>query len=196
MISPALTAPQVTAKGGSPLPLCIVRHLGRISLIVSCRASARLRRSACPEDVVQDVVVRALRERDTFTYRGELKFIHWIASITRNVLIDRERSVACRPPMSVIRAGGSSVPGPTASNIPGPTSSPSSIISTGERSERVREALHQLKRDQRDVICRLYFEGQSAAQCATQLGCSERTVSNRMARALHQLSVLLRGDQP
>ena len=62
----------------------------------------------------------------------------------------------------------------------------------GERQTIVRQAIHSLAQDQKQVIVRRFFEQRSVREIAQELGRSEGAVKQLQLRALRKLRELLR----
>lgn len=169
------------------LARCLARHFDRIRMIVAARLGSTSRRSADIDDILQDVIVEALNQGDTFHYRGEKQFIKWISTIShRMVALSIRRGGRVRPSISIQNAA----PGPSIvrpSRVPGRAPTPSNVMSIHERRSRLVAVLSLLPRKHRRVIRLILLEERTVAEAAVALRCSPNAVSKRFARALECL---------
>src|SRR5215213_4002035 len=106
------------------------------------------------DDVVQEVFVAALKRQKYF--RGDASLWTWLSAIAVNQCRSRlRRRRSWRRWMSFQRTG---------------EHRPTSALVRDETSQRVREAVAQLKQDDREVIVLFYLEEQSVKQIAGMLG--------------------------
>lgn len=124
------------------------------------------------EDVVQETLVRAWRHPEALV-NGKGSARGWLLTVTRNLVIDRQRAKAARPPEA--------------------EEAPATAAAVGDQAESVvnsmvvMEALDQLSSDHRDVLVEIYFKGRSVSQAAATLGVPSGTVRSRSYYALRAL---------
>lgn len=128
------------------------------------------------DDVVQEVFVAALKRQRYF--RGDASLWTWLSAIAFNQCRSRlRRRRSWRRWMSFQREA---------------KDRPTSSLIRDETSQRVREAVSQLKQDDRQVIVLFYLEEQSVRQIAEMLGRTYNAIEVRLHRARHRLAGLLK----
>jgi RNA polymerase sigma-70 factor (ECF subfamily) len=127
------------------------------------------------EDVVQEVFVAALRRQRHF--RGDASLWTWLSAIACNQCRTRlRRRRSWRRWMGFQRERTDPAP---------------AHIDRDETATRVREAVAQLRQDDREVIELFYLEEHSIRQIAHVLGTSGNAIEVRLHRARHRLAALL-----
>jgi RNA polymerase sigma-70 factor (ECF subfamily) len=153
---------------------------------------AELRSKLESVDVVQDVLLSALKDLGSFTCRTEGDFLRWLSKIAENRLrghlqrfhadkrdIRREvRLDAHRPTAedSIIAAMDAVV-----------TTTPSVIVSRREELDKLSRAIDALKPEYRQIIVLTKIERLSYKEIGDQLGKSSEAVRKLAARALEEL---------
>jgi RNA polymerase sigma-70 factor (ECF subfamily) len=128
------------------------------------------------DDLVQEVFVAALKRQRHF--RGDASLWTWLSSITANLCRSRlRRRRTWRRWMGFQRERLE----------PTPTG-----MVRDETSQRVRDALAQLKQDDREAIVLFYLEELSVRQIAEVLGKTGNAIEVRLHRARHRLAALLK----
>jgi RNA polymerase sigma-70 factor (ECF subfamily) len=149
-------------------------------------AGAVLRDRALAEDVVHDVFV-ALGER-VQSYRPERGSVPaWLATITRNLAIDRARRHA-RTSSTTIEVA--------LRCVADETRSPEMSAEWTMTHPRIARAIDRLTADQRRTLEVMFFDGLSFAEVAEAEGTPIGTVKSRAARAIAALRDELRDDRP
>ena len=139
-------------------------------------ARALTRDADVADDLVQDTLVRALRSQHLFL-GGELR--SWLYTILTNLNRNRIRSLARRPPLTVI----------------GENDAPDA--STAEAGGRdIERALAGLVEEQRTALLLVVLEGLSYREVAEVQGVPIGTVMSRVARARSQIKTYLEGERP
>jgi RNA polymerase sigma-70 factor, ECF subfamily len=139
-------------------------------------ARALTRDADVADDLVQDTLVRALRSQHLFI-GGELR--SWLYTILTNLNRNRIRSLARRPPLTVIGDNDA----PDASNP-----------EVGGRD--IERALAGLVEEQRTALLLVVLEGLSYREVAEVQGVPIGTVMSRVARARLQIKTYLEGERP
>jgi RNA polymerase sigma-70 factor, ECF subfamily len=129
------------------------------------------------EDVVQETLVRAWRHPDALV-NGKGSVRGWLLTVARNLVIDRVRARAARPPEVADAAAM-------------PLTVQDHADSVAD-SMVVMEALDQLSREHRDVLVEIYFKGSSVSEAAATLGIPPGTVRSRSYYALRSLRTWVR----
>ena len=179
----------------------LIEAVGPASLLVviDSRMSESLRRRHAAEDILQDALLHAWRDRQSCEWRGLRSFRSWLLSIIDN----RIREAADR--LSAVKRGGGRedvplIPAPTLSHSesawgPIDSSTPSRIAMFREHAAAIRAALQQLPDELRDVVQLRLFEQLSLEEIATRLGIGESAVRHRFRKGAElyerQLLVML-----
>ena len=124
------------------------------------------------EDVVQETLVRAWRHPEALL-NGKGSVRGWLLTVTRNLVIDRVRADAARPPEAP----------ETPTTGPAVRDHAESVVD----SMVVMEALDRLSDEHHQVLVEIYFRGSSVAEAAAALGVPPGTVRSRSYYALRVL---------
>ncbi len=137
----------------------------------------RLRLRVDAEDVWQETLLRAWRDREVLDWRGLPAFRRWLLEVARNRIHDLANNLNAQK-----RGGGgeltfadrSSAAAPTtacAEHYAGPamTTTPSRVVSDRERAAAMRSALEAVPVDCRDVVRLRLFEDMTMEEIGTQL---------------------------
>jgi RNA polymerase sigma-70 factor (ECF subfamily) len=129
------------------------------------------------EDLAQDAFLKAWRSAGTYrAHRGSVKT--WLLSIVRNCGVDRLRSQATRRRTR------------EEAEVEAPKNQPSEGFSEAwgnHKRDRVREALRDLPREQREVLALLHLRGLTQAEVSERLGLPLGTVKGRSRLGLRKL---------
>jgi RNA polymerase sigma-70 factor (ECF subfamily) len=169
----------VDAGGGRVRSCDRADELGRelVRLHPDLRAHALLltQGSASADDLVQDVVERALVARDRFRSGSNLKA--WLNAIMKNLFIDayRQRTSRLSRDLGCETAAG------------GAARSPLDLVTMDD----VLEALALLGPADREIFTLAHLEGLSYRDIATRLGIPRNTAGTRLMRVRSKLRRLL-----
>lgn len=179
----------------------LIEAVGPASLLVviDSRMGEALRRAHSAEDILQDAMLHAWRDRKSCEWRGLRSFRSWLLSIIDN----RIREAADR--LSAAKRGGGREAVPAIPGMPlgasesawGPvdSSTPSRIAMFREHAQAIRAALLQLPDDLRDVVRLRLFDQLALEEIATRLGIGESAVRHRFRKGAElyerQLRVML-----
>ena len=133
---------------------------------------------ALAEDAVQETFVKAYRALDSF--RGEANEKTWLTRIAVNVCKDMKRD-------SWFRLFDRRV---TIDALPEPIQR-----SLSPWDGDLLEDVMNLPTKEKDVVLMYYYQGMTVEEIAGALGCSNATVSKRMAKARGKLRGLLEGGE-
>lgn len=139
------------------------------------------------EDLAQEVFARVFTKRAT--YREGARFSSWCFSIAANQAKNRLRWWRHRPQVSLSSwtAIGGDGPDETRAGQPASLSA-----MRAERIGEVQAAVAALPFDLRTALVLFEYEGQSMAEIAAALGCTDKVVENRLYRARQRLKGALR----
>lgn len=135
---------------------------------------------AAAEDVVQETLVRAWRHPDALV-NGKGSVRGWLLTVTRNLVTDRHRARAARPP--------------EVAETPVTTAVQADHADSVVNSMIVLDALDKLSPEHRDVLTEIYFRGRSVAATARSLGVPPGTVKSRSYYALRAMRQTFSGGR-
>ena len=165
----------------------------RVHWIIRLRMGTELRSKLESMDVVQDVLVSALRDLGDFKYKDEGDFLRWLSKIAENRLRDnvdklhankRDIRKEVRLDNKEQTTGGGFV------RAAGPidVTTPSVIMSRKEEMDKLEKAIDALKPEYREVIVLKRLEGLSYKEIGEKLGKSVDAVGMLLSRAMLALT--------
>jgi len=180
------------AKGGDDSALnqlCEV-YGERVRWIVRLRMGKELRSKLESMDVVQDVLVSALRDLGDFTYKDEGDFLRWLSKIAENRLRDNVDKLHAnkRDIRKEVRLDNRE---PTTG---GRATTPSVIMSKKEDLDELAKAMDKLKPQYKQVIVLTKIEGLSYKEISDKLGKSDEAVRKLVSRAMAVLTSVFESD--
>jgi len=143
-------------------------------------------------DLVQDVLMSALKDLGDFRYKSEGDFLRWLSSISENRLRGhlqrlhaKKRDIRKEIQLDDYRptVEDSFVAAWDAVD----TTTPSAIMSKREELDKLAKAIDALKPDYRHVIVLTKIEGLSYKEIGQKLGKSSEAVRKQVTRALEEL---------
>jgi RNA polymerase sigma-70 factor (ECF subfamily) len=172
--------------------LCAV-YGSRVLWLVRIRMGKELRTKLESMDLVQDVLVCALRDLGDFTYKNEGDFVRWLAKIAENRLRDNldklhadkrdiRREVRLNTHRSTLEESFA------AALEPIDATTPSAIISKREEFDKLAKAIDTLKPEYREVIVLTKIEGLSYKEIGHKLGKSADAARMLFSRAMAALT--------
>ena len=172
--------------------LCRV-YAARVLWLVRLRMGKELRAKLESMDVVQDVLIYALRDLGDFTYKTEGDFVRWLSRVVENRLRDNldklhadKRDIRKEVRLNSHRiAAEDSLVGVAE---PVDTTTPSAIMSKSEDFDRLARAIDALTPEYREVIVLAKIEGLSYREIGGRLGKSADAVRMLVSRAMGALS--------
>ncbi|MGE3175799.1 MAG: RNA polymerase sigma factor [Planctomycetota bacterium] len=135
------------------------------------------------EDATQEILVEVWKNAERFdaTAGSELTFV---LTIARRRLIDRARRQGRRPPIQLLEDAGDV-----------PAERPVDRTEIGDEVARARQALDQLRPEQRQVLELSLAEGRTHTEIAAAVGIPLGTVKSHARRGLMRLRTLLGVDE-
>lgn len=157
---------------GDPEALGIIlrRCYPRVERIVQVRMRSRSQARADTADLVQDVMVRAIRNLENFSRQEDARLINWLACMAEREILShvRNQRAAKRDEDREIARVKTSESTFTGSQVD-PIRSPDSIVSKKEDSEILDACLATLESEQRECILLRDFAGASWELVAEEL---------------------------
>lgn len=177
-------------RDGSPAAFDeLIESIGPASLLVviESRMGRLLRERMSSEDVLQEVLLRAWRDRAKCEWRGRKHFRSWLLT-----LVDHRLATLAANETALKRGGGTTplaLPGGDSDSgdglaAPEPIASttPSRIALYKEQSAAIREALEGLPDELREVVRLRLFEQIPIEDVASRLSINGPTVRYRFAK--------------
>ncbi|MBL7187068.1 MAG: sigma-70 family RNA polymerase sigma factor [Phycisphaerae bacterium] len=164
----------------------------RVLWIIRLRMGAELRSKLESMDLVQDVLMSALKDLGNFTYETEGDFLRWLSRIAENRLRNQlqrlhanKRDIRKEVQLNSYRptVEDSFVAALDAVD----TTTPSAIMSKREELDKLAKAIDVLKPEYRQVIVMTKIEGLSYKEIGERLGKSSEAVRKLVSRALEEL---------
>lgn len=171
----------------------------RVLWLVRLRMGKELRSKLESMDLVQDVLVCALKDLGNFTYKNEGDLVRWLSRIADNRLrdnLDRLHADKRDIRKEVALGGYESTIGGSLLGAPGllDTTTPSAIMSKREDLAELERAIDQLKPEYREVIILTKIEGLSYKEISERLDKSHDAVRKLASRAILALANIFESD--
>lgn len=160
-----------------------------LRLLVEHLAGRAIRARIEPDDLVQEVFLRALGSPADMPAEepGEAPLRRYLARIARHAVVDAARALRAAKrdgrELPLARSEWSRA-GVRESRLPGAEPGPATRVASAESVLRLVETYRGLAPDHRRVIGLRQFEGLTAAQAARRMGRSEAAVHSLYRRAL------------
>lgn len=138
---------------------------GSLLVVIDQRTSAVLRRHHPAEDILQEALMHAWRDRHQFEWRGIKSFRSWLLTIIDHRIHDAaDRSSAAKRagdrlvvPFSALR-DGSATSGTADPDFPAESTTPSKLAMYREQAEMMKAALEGLPEESREIVRLRLFE--------------------------------------
>lgn len=138
-----------------------------------------------PEDVLQEVLLQAWRDRERIEWRGEQAFRSWLLTLIDHRLADAADYFNAQkrggPGIGALSESKDCVPPGelTEAHI---TTTPSRLASYREQADLMRQALDAVPEDCREVVRLRLFDEMTSVTVAGRLGIGESAVRHRFRR--------------
>jgi len=184
----ATTNPLLDGTGGTWDALIEAVAPASLLVVIESRMSRELRRLHTPEDILQEALLHAWRDRTRFEWRGLKSFRSWLLTLIDNRIREAaDRSAALKRgggreaiAISTLAGGTASESGSAAGAAwPARSTTPSRVAVFREQAAGMRTALAELPADVRDVVRLRLFEQLSIGDIAARLGLGESAVRHR-----------------
>jgi len=192
------TLVELASQGDEPAKgQLLVRHRKRLRQMVEVRMDPRLRSRLDPSDVVQDTLMEAAAKLHEYLRNRPIPYYPWLRQLAWQRLHDLHIRHVHAKQRSIAREGEGGVLSDAsilqlAQRVVASGTSPSTNLFRKELRNTVREALNQLKAEDREVLILRYLEQLDTGEIAAILGISGEAASMRHLRALRRLRELLR----
>lgn len=166
----------------------LIEAVGPASLltVIDDRMGTTLRQRTTPEDVLQEALLHAWRDRAEHEWRGLKSFRNWLLTIADHRIHDLADQAAAQK-----RGGGSptlqfsGLPGTHSGDcpsLPWESTTPSRIAVYREQAEAMRAALADLPEELRDVVRLRLFEQLKVEEIAERLRLGVSAVRHRFRK--------------
>ncbi len=164
----------------------------RVLWLIRLRMGAELRTKLESMDLVQDVLMSALKDLGNFTYRTEGDFLRWLSRIAENRLRNQLQRLHAnkRDIRKEVRLNNHRLTVEdsfVAALDAVDTTTPSAIMSKREELDKLTKAIDALKPEYKQVIVLTKIEGLSYKEIGNRLGKSSEAVRKLVSRALEEL---------
>lgn len=168
----------------------LVDAIGPSSLLVLIdgRLAAALRAHVAAEDILQEALLHAWRDRRTHRWQGVRAFRAWVVAIINNRICDVADRVGAqkrgggRPVVSLDAWRDADASGSEGWAGPFTASTPSRVAAAREEAELMHAALRSLADDVREVVRLRLFEQLTIDEIATALGIGASAVRHRFRK--------------
>jgi RNA polymerase sigma-70 factor (ECF subfamily) len=170
------------------------QHRDRLWRLVTFRMDPRLHGRVDADDVLQEAWLAAVQRIDHFLVDASRSIFVWFRLITSQTLVDiHRRHLGTQKrnagnEFSIDRGWSSSSTSSSLSfHLLDHLTSPSEAALRAEMSQKLNEALSEMKDMDREVLALRHFEQLTNREAAQVLGISEQAASDRYIRALSRL---------
>jgi len=163
----------------------------RLRRMIQWRIGPRLAAKVSAEDILQRAALVAARKFEKLPETNMQPFT-WLYQVVRDELTEvwREHAMEKRDVNREVRAPSGSAEHVSLGLI-AQISSPSEKMMRRELQEEMRQALEQLKEDDREILCMRFFDELLPREIAVLKGLTPNTVSTAITRAKIKLRPLL-----
>ena len=182
----------------------LIEAVGPASLliVIDSRMSGALKRRMTPEDILQDALLNAWRDRAQFEWRGLKSFRSWLLTIIDHRIQDAvahedaaKRGGGRSPvPFSVLENQG--LPGESASHFAGPVASttPSRLAIHQEQAAVMHAALGRLPVELREIVRLRLFEQLAVNEIADRMQIGVSAVRHRFRKGAEMYRRMLMSE--
>jgi len=178
----------------------IVRSMNpaAMQVVIGSSMSKKLRENCSPEDIWQETLTHAWRDRAQHRWEGQGAFRAWLFEIARNRIREVARGLSAEKRGAGERTARfseltSSSTTSMAANFPLDSQTPSRIVSKDERRAAAREAVASLPADVREVVRMHLLEEQTMEAIAAKLGIGVSAAWHRFRKGSEMLARILPG---
>jgi RNA polymerase sigma-70 factor (ECF subfamily) len=181
---------QARQGDGGAASLLFERYRRRLAVLLRYKLGEKERGQLDIQDLVQETMLRAYRDLDSFTYRSPGSFLHWLSAIADHVIADavRYQGRARRHATEILRFRSDSNPlGPE----PADSLTPSRVFARAERLEALLRKMDELPEQYREALLLSKIEGLTTEEISELLQKTREAVALLVFRAVRRLRELL-----
>lgn len=176
-IPDALLVKNYVAGDENALAALISRHQSKIYGFIYSKISDR----DISDDIFQDTFIKVIKTLKSNSYNEEGKFLPWVMRIAHNLIVDHFRKTKKMPMFRETEEFSIfSIMSDNAPNI-------ESQIITSQVEEDLKKLIHELPKDQREVLEMRIYQDLSFKEISELTGVSINTALGRMRYALMNL---------
>lgn len=150
-----------------------------VLVVLRCWMGPSAERWHAAEDLWQETLLHAWRDRHRLEWRGPRAFRSWLLTIARRRFSDFARNASALKRGADRARVGPSTSGDSVYAGPVQETTPDRVLTDRERAEILRRALDEVPEEQREVVRLRLFEDRSMAEVAQQLGLGVEAVRYR-----------------
>jgi len=176
----------------------IIRDAGPDAMLVVIRSamSKKLREHFAPEDIWQETLTHAWRDRAQHRWESPAAFRAWLFEIARNRIREAARNLATEKRGAGRGAARFSELVPTSSAslsgfLPGDSQTPSRVVRRGEKEELLRKALSELPPDLESIVRMHLLEELTMEAIAERLNIGVSAAWHRFRKGSEMLARIL-----
>jgi RNA polymerase sigma factor (sigma-70 family) len=158
-------------------------------LVIEQRMSPALRTNVAAEDILQDALLHAWRDRRQLVWRGTKSFRSWLLTIIDHRIhdaADRDGAAKRGGGRAAVQLGGTGGLDATSTSgeagYPAVTTTPSRLAMYREQAEVMKRALEALSEEYREVVRLRVFEQTPLEEIAERLGIGVSAVRHRFRK--------------
>ncbi len=170
--------------------LLFERYRRRLAVLVRYKLGEEWRAKLDIDDLVQETMMRAYRDLDSFTYRSPGSFLHWLSAIADHTIADavRYQGRARRHATEMLRFRSESNPqGPE----PVDSLTPSRVFAREEGLKMLLRKMDELPEQYREVLLLAKIEGLTTEEISKRLEKPREAVPLLVFRAVRRLRELM-----
>ncbi|MBI5849452.1 MAG: hypothetical protein HZB39_00205 [Planctomycetes bacterium] len=190
----ASTSPNLSSRGTWD---SLIEYVNPAAMLVAIRGmlGERLASRIEPDDVWQETLAIAWRDREKLQWQGRPAFRRWLLEVARNRILDLADVEGAEKRGAMLRVTG--LPSGSGSGVglaPAffATTTPSRVASDRELAARLQSALDEVPGEWRDVVRLRLFEDLSMAEAGACLGLGEEGARYRFRHGLEAYRRALR----
>jgi RNA polymerase sigma-70 factor (ECF subfamily) len=169
----------------------LLRHLPGLRAYLRLHTSPAIRAKESVSDLAQSVCREVLLSLESFDYRGEAAFRHWLFTMALRKLTERQAYYCALKRRAEKDGGAGRESEESLLNVYRTLASPSELACRREEIERIEEVFDRIPADYREVILLFHLVGFTHAEIAARLGRTEGAVRVLLFRALARVAELL-----
>src|SRR5580700_4553607 len=180
---------QARRGAGDAASLLFERYQRRLAVLVRYKLGEEWRSKLDIDDLVQETMMRAYRDLDSFTYRSPGSFLHWLSAIAEHVIADavRHQGRARRHATEVRFRSESNPLGPE----PVDSLTPSRVFARAEGLQALLRKMDELPEQYREALLLSKIEGLTTEEMSERLQKPRDAVSLLVFRAARRLRELM-----
>ena len=159
-------------------------------LVIDRRMTAALKTVVTAEDILQESLLHAWRDRKRFEWQGIKSFRAWLLTIADHRIQDAaDRTAADKRgggrrdvPLAAYGGGGGATTTSDVPDLPAGSTTPSRLAAYREQAEVMRAALDDLPEEYRDIVRLRLFEHCALEEIAARLGLGASAVRHRFRK--------------